>query len=202
MVATFSPKPLHYAYDALKGISEKVLTWHHSKHYAGYVTKRNEIETELEKADRTRANANWSAFGELKRRETFNASGQILHEIYFDNLGGDGRPDEALPVVKRLIKDFGSLEAWKADMKATAAASLGWAITCYDSTDGRIRNFLCDSHNFGAVWGAIPIIALDVFEHAYHHDYGPDRPSYLETFFGNLHWGRINERFGRTVPQA
>jgi superoxide dismutase, Fe-Mn family len=202
MPTTFVPKPLLYAYTALKGISERVLTWHHTKHYAGYVSKRNEIEAELEKVDKTKANANYSAFGELKRKETFNASGQILHEIYFENMGGDGKADDHLPIVKRLIHDFGSLDAWRLDLKMTAAASLGWAILCYDPSDGRLRNFLCDSHHQGAVWGAIPIVALDVFEHAYHADVGPDRPAYLENFFGNLHWGRINERFLKTVPGA
>ncbi len=199
MASTFAVRPLLYGYGALKGISEKVLTWHHSKHYAGYVAKRNEIEQELEKADKTKANANYSAFGELKRKETFNASGQILHEIYFENLGGDGAADASLPIVKKLAADFGSLEAWQQDMKMTAAASLGWAIACLDPSDGRLRNFLCDSHHQGAVWGAIPIIALDVFEHAYHADVGPDRPRYLDTFFANLHWGRINERYVKTV---
>ncbi|MBD3166401.1 superoxide dismutase [bacterium] len=192
-------KALPYAYDALSGISEQVNKWHHDKHYAGYVAKRNEIETKLDAMKEKAGNMNYSEFGELKRRETFNASGQILHEIYYDVMGGDGKPDEGSEVYKKIVEDFGSFDAWVEDFKATAMSALGWAILCYDPTDGALHNFLVDFHNNGAVWGASPLVPVDVFEHAYYYDQGPDRGSYVQAFLDNLNWGKVNELYTKAV---
>lgn len=194
--------PLPYGYDTLDGISEEVVRWHHDTHQAGYVNKRNEIENKLESFDRSAANANYSEYGELKRRETFNASGMILHEIYWENMGGDGQVDETLSVVQRIVRDFGSYEAWQTDFRACSTASLGWAILCYDPGDRRLHNYLCDFHNNGAVWGAVPLVACDVFEHAYYRDYGPKRGDYLGAFFRNLNWSAINARYEKWVPNG
>jgi len=103
-------KVLPFAYGSQKGISETTDKRHHDTHYAGYVAKRNEVEQKLATADRTKANANFSDFGELKRKETFNASGQILHELYWDMLGGDGVIDADSAIGKAIIADFGSFE--------------------------------------------------------------------------------------------
>ncbi|MBZ0266121.1 superoxide dismutase [bacterium] len=189
-------KALPYAYDKLKGISEQVNKWHHDKHYAGYVAKRNEIEKKLDELiGNKEGNANFSEFGELKRRETFNASGQILHEIYYDIMGGDGNADSSLAVYKKIEEDFGSFDNWLEDFKETAKASLGWAILCYDPSDGALHNYLVDFHNGGAVWGAVPLVPVDVFEHAYYYDNGPDRGAYINAFIDNLNWNKINEFF-------
>jgi len=193
-------KPLPYAPNKLEpAISAEVVLWHHDKHQAGYVSKRNEIEEKLKTYDRSAANMNYSDYGELKRRESFNASGHVLHELYWDTLGGDGKADRTLPVVEKLVEDFGSIERWAEDMKACAKASLGWAILCFDPSDGKLHNFLCDLHNDGAVWGAIPITAIDVFEHAYYRQYGPDRATYIEGVMKLLNWEKINERYEAAV---
>ncbi len=190
-------KDLPYAYGALKGLSEQLVKWHHGVHHAGYVKKLNEIEATLETADKTAANANYSAYGELKRRETFNASGVLLHELYWESLGGDGKIDEGSGIAKKIIDDFGSFEKWQEDIVACAKASTGWAILCLDPADDKLRNYLCDSHNQGAVWGATPLLALDVFEHAYYHDYGPDRAKYITAFLENVNWKAVDERLGK-----
>ncbi len=189
-------KPLPFAYGFLHGISEQVNKWHHDTHYAGYVNKRNEVETELENVDRAKANANWSLFRALKDRETFNANAQVLHEMYWDSLGGDGKPDENSALFKRITEDFGSFEKWKEDFVASGKVALGWAVLALDS-DGLLRNFIGDTHNQGAVWGCVPIIVLDVFEHAYYHDYGPDRAKYIQAFIDNIDWRKAQERFGK-----
>ncbi|MFH0882330.1 MAG: Fe-Mn family superoxide dismutase [bacterium] len=195
MKANHEVKALPYAYDSLKGISKQVNEWHHDKHYAGYVAKRNEIEKKVAELEEKAGNANYSEFGEMKRRETFNASGQILHEIYYDIMGGDGSIDKNLAVVKKIVADYGSVDAWKEDFKLTAMSALGWAILCYDPSDSSLHNFLVDLHNNGAVWGASPLIPVDVFEHAYYHDCGPDRGKYVDAFLSNLNWAKINELF-------
>ena len=186
---------LPYAYNALDGISEEVVRWHHDRHFAGYVKKRNAIEQKLAAMTPGAADFDAEAFAGLKRAETFNASGMILHGIYWDNLGGDGRPDPALAFVQALTTRFGSADAWQAELRAVALAATGWALCCYDPSDGQLHNYLCDSHHEGAVWGTGVIVALDVFEHAYYRDYGPERAGYLDAFFRNLHWGRLDVRY-------
>ena len=192
-------KALPYEYNSLKGISEQVNKWHHDKHYAGYVAKRNEIEKKLETIDLTAANANFSEYGELKRRETFNAAGQYLHEIYYDIMGGNGR--EEGEIVKHIEKDFGSVDKWKADFIAAAKTSLGWTIFCWDPSDNRLHNFTGDSHNMGMGWGCVPLIPIDTFEHAYYFDYGPDRPAYINAFLDNINWKVINDRYKKFIPK-
>jgi Fe-Mn family superoxide dismutase len=185
----FVPDPLKIDKD-LEGITLKLLQ-NHYKLYEGYVKKTNEIQTKLESADRTEANPSFSLVGELKRQETFTVNGMKLHEVYFGHLGGDGKPGGEL--VTMIEKDFGTLENWKLDMIATGIAARGWAILAFDYRDNRLHNYGSDSHNVGAVWGAIPVIVLDVYEHAYFMDYGVDRKSYIESFFKNLNWGFANE---------
>lgn len=192
-------KPIPFAPDALKGISKQVVEWHHGKHQKGYVDKRNEIEFELEKTDKSKAHANYSVYGELKRRETFNASGMILHEVYWDILGGDGNADAKLAVVKKLVQDFGSFDKWKDDFVACAKASMGWAILCFDPSDGKLHNYLCDSHHLGAVWGAVPLLPIDMWEHAYYHDQGPEKGKYVDAFLANLNWKAVEEKFKKTA---
>ena len=182
-------------YKSLNGFSEKQISFHHDVHYAGYVNKRNEVHLKLKSVDKSSANANYSEYRALKKEETFNASGQLLHELYFDMFGGDGKFSDDMDVIKKIKEDFGSFDAFKAEMVATAKSARGWAVLCIDPTDNKLRVFLADAHNDGAVWGAIPLIALDVYEHAYYVDYGPDRARYLEPFFANLDWKKINDRY-------
>lgn len=191
-------KPLPYAPDAVPGISAQVISWHHGTHYAGYVKKRKQIEEQLARFGPGTAGFDARVYAGVKRDEAFNASGMVLHEVYFDNLGGDGTPTRG-PLETALATAFGSLEAWTADLSAIASQATGWALLCLDPSDGRLHNYLVDAHHLGAVWGAVPIIALDVFEHAYYRDFGPDRAAYLKVFFQDLHWGRANARYAAAL---
>jgi Fe-Mn family superoxide dismutase len=95
-------------------------------------------------------------------------------------------------------KEFGSVEAWKTDFKATALSAKlsGWGVLTYDQLySKRLLNVLVDEHHYGAIWGGIPLIPVDVFEHAYYHKDGPKRALYIDNFIAHLHWGRINDRF-------
>ncbi len=182
-------------YKELKGLSAKQLSFHHDIHYKGYVSRRNFVHEKLKTVDKSTVNANYSEFRELKKEETFNAAGQLLHELYFDILGGDGKFSDSMAIVKKITEDFGSFDAFKEDLTTTAKASRGWAVLCIDPTDNKLRNFLLDGHDNGGVLGAIPLLALDVYEHAYYVDYGADKASYLTPFLNNLNWGIINQRF-------
>lgn len=198
---SFNPRP--YSDDEAKELLKDVISpetadWHYNTHHKGYVTFLNKIEAALPNADKSAANGNWSDFGELKRRQTWNHAGTVLHDVYWHVLGGDGDTSKGPEVVAAIEKEFGSIDAWKADFKATATAAKlsGWGVLCIDVLySGRLLNVLVDEHHYGAIWGGIPLIACDVFEHAYYHKDGPGRAKYIDAFLNNLDWGRINERF-------
>lgn len=194
----FNIKDLPWGKDALTGISAKTNEIHHDKLYAGYVTKRNEIEEGLKTADRSKAAATYSAYRALKLEETFNADGQILHELFFDSLGGKGTAS-AGAFMNKVTADFGSWEAFIEDALACSMAARGWMITAFDPTDGKIHNFLADAHNHGGVWGSIPLWTIDCYEHAYFIDFGSDRKSYLQAVLQNVNWDAVSARFERVA---
>lgn len=174
----------------LEGLTLKMVQ-EHFKLYQGYVKKSNEMQEKIETADKSEANGVFSFIGELKRQETFAVNGMKLHEVYFGQLMGDGVPKGE--IVKMIEEDFGSIDKWKEDMVATGLSARGWAILCFDFRDNRLHNYGSDAHNVGAVWGAIPLVVLDVYEHAYFMDYGVNRKDYLAAFFKNLDWDFVNK---------
>ncbi len=185
-----------------KVVSPETTDWHYNKHHKGYVAALNTIEKELQSADRAAANGNYSQIGELKRRQTWNHSGALLHDIYWQVMGGDGDAKKGPQVLEAIEREFGSFGAWRDDFKATAfsAKLSGWGLLVYDALySGRLLNVLVDEHQYGAIWGGIPLIACDVFEHAYYHKDGPGRAAYIENFIAGLHWGRINERYKKFI---
>ena len=174
--------------------------WHHDTHYAGYVNKRNEIEKELQTSDKTKANANYSLLRSLKLEETWNANGQILHEVYWSTMGGDGKFIESMSIIKKINEDFGSFDNFKTEFAAVGKAGRGWAVLVYDLfSDGKLRCVMYDFHNQGGIAGSIPIIAIDIFEHAYYHKYGPDRASYLTALIENIDWKKAEEKYQKYV---
>jgi Fe-Mn family superoxide dismutase len=183
-------------------ISPETTDWHYNTHHKGYVTALNNIEKALDSADRAAANGNYSVIGELKRRYTWNHAGALLHDVYWEVMGGEGDASKGPDVKKALEAAFGSFDNWKADFKAccVSAKLSGWGLLVYDALwSKRLLNVLVDEHHYGAIWGGIPLIACDVFEHAYYHKDGPGRAKYIDNFIANLHWGRINERYKKFV---
>jgi Fe-Mn family superoxide dismutase len=174
----------------LDGISRQTIESHY-KLYQGYVAKRNEIFGRLAGVDLSAANQTYSELRELKVELTFAIGGIKNHELYFDHLGGvGGEPKGAFRAL--VNRDFGSVDAWRADLKATGIAGRGWAWTAYDWDERRLFNYIGDAQNTFPVWNASPLVALDVYEHAYFIDYGTDRPAYIDAFFTNLDYGVID----------
>ena len=174
----------------MDGISRASVEAHY-KLYQGYVNKRNEILRRLAEVDLTAANQVYSDIRALKVDLTFAIGGVKNHEVYFEHLGGDGgEPDGAIGAL--IARDFGSVAAWRADLKATGMAGRGWAWTAYDWDEERLFNHVGDAQNTFPIWNATPLVALDVYEHAYFLDYQTDRGSYIEAFFANLDWGVVN----------
>ncbi|MBI3292381.1 MAG: superoxide dismutase [Elusimicrobia bacterium] len=176
-----------------EGLSDNQIQQHRDILYVGYVNKLNEITTGLEKADRSKANATYSEFGELKREETFALNGTVLHEFYFENLGGKGsRPGKETTTL--LNRDFGSYEKWLEDFKACGICARGWAVLCFNFYDNKLHNYVMDTHHFHVPFFVWPLLVLDVYEHAYTIDYGVKRAPYLETFFKNINWNVVEQR--------
>ena len=190
-----APRPLKPALLELDGISRAAVEAHY-KLYEGYVAKRNEILGRLAEVELDSANQAFSDLRSLKVDLTFAIGGIKNHEIYFDHLGGDGGDPQG-PIRELIVRDFGSIDTWRADLKATGMAARGWAWTAYDWDEGRLFNYLGDAQNTFPVWNATPFIALDVYEHAYFLDYQTDRASYIDVFFANLDWGVVNDWVGR-----
>ncbi len=189
-------KPLKYK--ELPGLSAKQLSEHHDVLYTGYVKKTNEIRAALAAADPAKANATFSDLRELKLEEGYAVNGVVLHERYFDNLkaGGDAGKHA---VAKWVVEDFGSMEKWNDEFAALGIAARGWVVLAFDLNDGKLHNYLCDMHNQGGVWGAIPLLVLDVYEHAYFIDYATARKKYIDVFLQNLDWSvaeGIAEKYG------
>jgi Fe-Mn family superoxide dismutase len=173
----------------MDGISRASVEAHY-KLYQGYVAKRNEILTRLAEVDLSTANQVYSDVRALKIDLTFAIGGVKNHEIYFEHLGGGGG-DPTGPIASLIERDFGSVAAWRADLKATGMGGRGWAWTAYDWDEQRLFNYIGDAQNTFPVWNATPLVALDVYEHAYFLDYQTDRASYIDAFFANLDWDVI-----------
>jgi Fe-Mn family superoxide dismutase len=185
-----SPRPLDPRLLALDGISRTTMEAHH-RLYRGYVVKRNEIVGLLGGVDRDAANPVHSDLRALKVELSFALGAVKNHEVYFGHLGGDGgEPGGAFG--RLVVRDFGSVAAWRSDLRGTALAARGWAWTAYDWDERRLLNLIGDAQNTFPVWNATPLVAVDVHEHAYFLDYQTDRGAYLDAFFANLDWGAVN----------
>jgi Fe-Mn family superoxide dismutase len=179
----------------LDGISRETIEAHY-RLYQGYVAKRNEILGKLDEVDRASANQVYSDLRSLKVDLTFAIGGIKNHEIYFEHLGGNGGAPDGV-FAQLVARDFGSVDAWRADLTATGMGGRGWAWTAYDWDEGRLFNYLGDAQNTFPIWNATPLVALDVYEHAYFLDFQTDRASYIEAFFNNLDWTVVNDWVGR-----
>lgn len=170
----------------------------HVRLYEGYIKKINEIDGILQNnPKREEANSTFSFFRECKRGETYALDGVILHELYFENMGGRGEVKVPNPSVSaRLEMDFGSFIRWEEDFIATAKASRGWAVLCYDQRSHRLRNISLDSHDLGNIAYSAPILVLDVYEHAYFLQYADDKTEYINRFMEDINWEVVINRMG------
>ncbi|ADL08484.1 superoxide dismutase [Thermosediminibacter oceani] len=191
-----TPIPLNPRLLLMPGFSERQILEHFEVLYKGYVNKVNEIRSLLPSADRQEANATYSEFRCLKKGETYAIDGVILHELYFDNLGGPGGVPRG-DLMRRLERDFGSYQSWLEDFTATGISARGWAVLVYDPRDGRLHNYLLDAHDHGVVQNTAAILVLDVYEHAYFIDYGTRKADYIRAFMQNVDWSVAERRWDR-----
>jgi len=176
------------------GISANQITQHYDTLYKGYVNKTNEINEKLVPAERNKANQTYSEFRELKVELSFALDGVKLHEAYFENLAGAGSVIDG-DLKAALAEAYGSYENWEEDFKASGMAARGWAVAAYEPMDGKVYNYIADDHNTYGIWWAVPLLILDVYEHAYFIDYGVGRAPYIDAFMRNVDWNVVNQRF-------
>ena len=195
----FQTKPLALDATALHGLSEKLITsHHHQNNYRGAVQRLNAIRAQLGGLDW--ASAPVFVVNGLKREELIAANSASLHECYFDALGGDG----VLPLcglAVALMRDFGSVERWALEFTALAKAlggGSGWALLSWSSREGRLVNHWAADHT-QLLAGANVLLALDMYEHAYHLDFGAQAGAYVEAFMRNIRWDEIHRRYGVAV---
>jgi len=181
---------------SMKGISKKTVD-EHLKLYTGYVNKYNEINQKLSlltDADYAAANQVFSMIRELKTELSFAYGGVVNHELYFDHLGGTGESPKGI-LMQQIIKDFGSFETYKKDLKASGLAARGWVWTTWNTKEKRLMNHIGDAQNTYLLWNTLPILALDTYEHAYFADYGTNRSGYIDSFFEHLNWDMVENSF-------
>lgn len=187
----YAIEPLPFDPKKLRGLSEKLIVSHHANNYAGAVKRLNLIEQQLGALPRDAAPFQ---YGSLKREELIAANSMRLHELYFANLGGDGRAEGR---TARLLKDaYGSLEAWEHDFRQTALSlggGSGWVVVAWDRKSNALHNHWAWDHAHQSVGGE-PVLVFDVYEHAYHMDYGAATKAYLDAFFANVRWEEVERR--------
>ena len=195
--ATKQLVPLPFDAAKLEGMSSRLLTLHHDKNYAGAVKKLNAIRNKLASADASASGSYWSEYGTLKGGEAAARNSALLHEFYFANIIGPGQT--APPALATALgQRFGSVEGMVKQMKACGKATSGWVVLAFDTASRTIEVVPTDGHRGGA-WHAEALVVLDVFEHSYALDFGPDKGSYLNAFFNNLNWTEVGGRFDRAV---
>ena len=177
----------------MKGFSETLLKNHFTL-YQGYVTNTNKVWDALQAMLEDGKTA-MPEYAELKRRFGWEFNGMRLHELYFENLGGNGVMSKSGKLVKLLPGAYGSVEAWEKDFRATGAMrGIGWVVLYQDDTNGWLFNQWISEHDGGHPAGCRPILIMDVFEHAYMLDYGLKKADYIEAFFKNINWDAADAR--------
>jgi superoxide dismutase, Fe-Mn family len=193
------PRPLPFDPAKLPALSERLLRSHWENNYCGAVKALNAVELRLA-AMLEEADLPAYVYGDLKREELLRTGSVRLHELYFGNLGGDGRPGDALE--RALGRAFGSFSRWEAEFRRTAnalAGGSGWTILAY--ADGELHNYWACDHTSGAP-GSHPLLVLDMYEHAYHLDYGSAAARYVDAFMRNVDWETVARRLANASSDA
>lgn len=196
----YTLKQIHCRPWTLNGLSLKLVESHYENNYGGALRRLNAITAQLEALDP--ASAPPFVLNGLKREELAALNSTLLHELYFASLGGDGQPTKAMS--EALARDFGSVDRWRAEFRAMGYAlggGSGWVVLAYVPRDGRLVNQYASEHS-QSIAGGVPILALDMYEHAYHIDFGANAKAYVDTFFRNIDWQALEARFedARGVP--
>ena len=189
----YTLKQIHCRPWTLSGLSLPLIESHYENNYGGVMRRLNAITAQLESLDM--ASTPGHVISSLKREELIALNSTLLHELYFASMGGDGKPAKAMS--EALIRDFGSVQRWRTEFSAMGYAlggGSGWVLLTWIPRDGRLLNQYAGEHS-QAVAGGIPILALDMFEHAYHIDFGANVKAYVDTYMRNIDWLGVEGRY-------
>ncbi len=193
-------KPKQFNLSGLKGISDQTLEMHF-KLYEGYVTNTNSLTEKLAGYFKSGnvEQADFAAYSELTRRLGFEYNGMVLHEYYFDNMKKNGGGDVGKHFKDAIEKSYPSVDVWRNDFVGVGKMrGVGWAIAFLDPTTGWVSNHWITEHQTNNVAGFVPLLVMDVWEHAFLLDYKPaERPKYIEAFLANLDWDCIEKRISQ-----
>jgi len=190
---SYSMKPLGCDPARIKGMSERLIVSHYENNYGGAVKRLNLIEEKLAELDY--ASAPVFTVNGLKREQLIAMNSMILHELFFDGLGDQSEPPAGLR--NALIRDFGSYERWRAEFIAMGKAlggGSGWVLLSWSPRDRKLVNQWASDHCH-TLAGGTPILALDMYEHSYHIDFGAKASGYVETFMEAIRWGNAGRLF-------
>ena len=196
----YQAKPMPFDPKSITGISEKVLVSHYENNYVGAVKRLNAIGTQLAELDFAKAPI--FVINGLKREELVASNSMILHEIYFDGLGGGARASG--PLADAIARDFGSMERWRSEFVAMGKAEgggSGWVILAYSPRDKRLVNQWAADHTT-TLAGGRPVLVLDMYEHAYHMDFGAKAAGYVDVFMDALKWTNAERLLGRLAKAS
>ena len=194
---TFTPQPLPFDPKTITGLSEKLLVSHHDNNYGGAVKRLGTISTQFAALDP--ATAPGFMVNGLKREELIAWNSMILHELYFAGLGAPNRPGAAL--ASAIERDFGSHARWQgefAGMGKSLGGGSGWVLLTWSPRDHRLVNTWAADHPM-TLAGGTPILALDMYEHAYALDYGAKAAAYVDAFMGTVNWSAADTRFAKAA---
>ena len=186
-------KPLPFDPTKLKGISEKLIRSHYENNYTGSVKALNVVEQHLAEMIKMKDMPPYLC-GDLKREELMRTGSVVLHEMYFANLGGNGKADGK--ALKAIEQNYSNYENWEAEFKRTANAlsgGAGWTILAYNNHTKEFHNYWSGDHTQNAPF-SIPLLVLDMYEHSYQMDYGAAAAKYVDAFMQNVNWNEVNRR--------
>jgi Fe-Mn family superoxide dismutase len=192
---TYQMKALGCDPARISGMSERLIVSHYENNYGGAVKRLNVIEEKLAELDY--ASAPVFVINGLKREQLIAMNSMILHELFFDGLGEQSQPGPVLQ--DALARDFGSYERWRAEFTAMGKAlggGSGWVLLSWSPRDRRLVNQWASDHCH-TLAGGTPILALDMYEHSYHMDFGAKPASYVDTFMDVVRWRNVDQAFER-----
>ena len=179
----------------IKGLSKNLLE-NHFKLYQGYVTNTNNLLEQLKQLESS-GQTGLPQYSELKRRFGWEFNGMRLHEYYFENMANTPSAlSDGSALLQQIERDFGSYQTWEAQLRSMAKIrGIGWVMLCYDPRAERLFNVWIGEHDQGVPFGCVPLLVMDVWEHAFMLDYGIKRDGYIDAFVEAINWKEVQERF-------
>lgn len=192
-LVTGKPKPLRF--ESIPGfLSAEQIAPHHTAHYGGALKGYASLDEQLQTSIQEGKEFDPNAYGAMMRGRQSKGNSVVLHELYFDALVPN-QPAPQEDVRTAIVKRFGSMEKWAHDFQSSAKSAAGWAMLTFHPVNGKLYNVVSDEHAMGPLWMGVPLVVIDVYEHAFYIDYHNRKADYIEKFMDHIDWKEINTRY-------